>query len=219
MTDIQDLSSIPCKEENYYEDINCRSPGVSHAPPSVSTPISSGNCREERREDKLIAWVFYARSQAFLPSKSCLCRSQKLRSCSTNAEMSFSSFAIIFFLFFFFNSRGKNSGGLWEAQMLPWSSFGFFLMHLSGGFLCSVQDFHHSLWRGKEHWSSLFLSKRLLLWIEWACKSRKLNKLHLTQCKHWPASKWPCLVIKNYCFSALGPVILQYQSNTNCQNY
>lgn len=101
MTDIQDLSSIPCKEENYYEDINCRSPGVSHAPPSVSTPISSGNCREERREDKLIAWVFYARSQAFLPSKSCLCRSQKLHSCSTNAEMSFSSFAIIFFLFFF----------------------------------------------------------------------------------------------------------------------
>uniref|UniRef100_A0A8C2U308 Inactive serine/threonine-protein kinase TEX14 n=1 Tax=Coturnix japonica TaxID=93934 RepID=A0A8C2U308_COTJA len=43
VTDIQDLSSIPCKEENYYGDINCKTPGVSRAPPSVSTPISAGN--------------------------------------------------------------------------------------------------------------------------------------------------------------------------------
>lgn len=151
-----------------------------------------------------------------MPSRNCLCRSQKLHSCSTNAEMLFSSFAIIFF---FFNSRGKNCSVLWEAQMLPWSSFGFFLVHLSRGFLCSVPDVHHSLWRGKEHWSSLCFSRRLLLWIEWACKSRELNKLHLTQCKYWPASKWPCLMIKNCCFSALDPAILQYQSNTNWQNY
>uniref|UniRef100_A0A8C9G164 Testis expressed 14, intercellular bridge forming factor n=1 Tax=Pavo cristatus TaxID=9049 RepID=A0A8C9G164_PAVCR len=41
VTDIQDLSSIPCKEENCYKDADCRTPGVSHAPPSVSTPISS----------------------------------------------------------------------------------------------------------------------------------------------------------------------------------
>ncbi|XP_031447411.1 inactive serine/threonine-protein kinase TEX14 isoform X4 [Phasianus colchicus] len=41
MTDIQDLSSIPCEEEHYYKDINCKTPGVSHVPPSVSTPISS----------------------------------------------------------------------------------------------------------------------------------------------------------------------------------
>ncbi|NXJ08843.1 TEX14 kinase, partial [Odontophorus gujanensis] len=40
VTDIEDLSSIPC-EENYYEDINCKTPAVSHAAPSVSTPISS----------------------------------------------------------------------------------------------------------------------------------------------------------------------------------
>lgn len=120
---------------------------------------------------------------------------------------------------FFFHSRGKNSNVLWETQMLPWSSFGFFLVHLSRGFLCSVPDVHHSLWRGKEHWSCLCFSRRLLLWIEWACKSRELNKLHLTQCKYWPASKWPCLMIKNCCFSALDPAILQYQSNTNWQNY
>ncbi|XP_072209472.1 inactive serine/threonine-protein kinase TEX14 [Excalfactoria chinensis] len=41
VTDIQDLSSIPCKEENYYRDISCKTPGVSRAPPCVSTPISS----------------------------------------------------------------------------------------------------------------------------------------------------------------------------------
>ncbi|NXC42672.1 TEX14 kinase, partial [Penelope pileata] len=41
VTDIQDLSSIPCEEENYYKDINCKTPRVSHAPTSVSTPISS----------------------------------------------------------------------------------------------------------------------------------------------------------------------------------
>ncbi|EOB06983.1 Testis-expressed protein 14, partial [Anas platyrhynchos] len=40
VTDIQDLSSIPC-EENYYKNINCKTPRVSHAPTSVSTPLRS----------------------------------------------------------------------------------------------------------------------------------------------------------------------------------
>ncbi|XP_074887238.1 inactive serine/threonine-protein kinase TEX14 [Buteo buteo] len=40
-TDIQDLSSIPCEQENYYRDIDCETPRVSHAPTSVSTPLNS----------------------------------------------------------------------------------------------------------------------------------------------------------------------------------
>lgn len=90
MADIQDLSSIPCEEEHCYKDISCKTPGVSRVPPSVSTPISPGNCREERREDKLL--------ECFMPSRNCLCRSQKLHSCSTNAEMLF----VLLSLFFFF---------------------------------------------------------------------------------------------------------------------
>ncbi|KAK4812226.1 hypothetical protein QYF61_011248, partial [Mycteria americana] len=39
--DIQDLSSIPYEQENYYRDIDCKTPRVSHAPTSVSTPLSS----------------------------------------------------------------------------------------------------------------------------------------------------------------------------------
>uniref|UniRef100_A0A8B9M468 Testis expressed 14, intercellular bridge forming factor n=1 Tax=Accipiter nisus TaxID=211598 RepID=A0A8B9M468_9AVES len=41
VTDIQDLSSIPCEQENYYRDIDCETPRVSHAPTSVSTPLNS----------------------------------------------------------------------------------------------------------------------------------------------------------------------------------
>ncbi|KAM6048337.1 inactive serine/threonine-protein kinase TEX14 isoform 2-T2 [Theristicus caerulescens] len=41
VTDIQDLSSIPYEQENYYRDIDCKTPRVSHAPTSVSTPLSS----------------------------------------------------------------------------------------------------------------------------------------------------------------------------------
>ncbi|NWH73168.1 TEX14 kinase, partial [Piaya cayana] len=41
VTDIQDLSSIPCEPENYYRDIECKTPRVSHAPTSVSTPLSA----------------------------------------------------------------------------------------------------------------------------------------------------------------------------------
>ncbi|XP_028941988.1 inactive serine/threonine-protein kinase TEX14 [Antrostomus carolinensis] len=40
-TDIQDLSSIPCEQENCYRDIDCKTPRVSRAPTSVSTPLSS----------------------------------------------------------------------------------------------------------------------------------------------------------------------------------
>ncbi|XP_053941205.1 inactive serine/threonine-protein kinase TEX14 [Cuculus canorus] len=40
VTDIQDLSSIPCEKENYYGGVDCKTPRVSHAP-SVSTPLSS----------------------------------------------------------------------------------------------------------------------------------------------------------------------------------
>uniref|UniRef100_A0A8B9Q844 Inactive serine/threonine-protein kinase TEX14 n=1 Tax=Apteryx owenii TaxID=8824 RepID=A0A8B9Q844_APTOW len=43
LTDIQDLSSISCEQESYSKDINCKTPRASHAPTSVSTPLSSGN--------------------------------------------------------------------------------------------------------------------------------------------------------------------------------
>ncbi|XP_056181365.1 inactive serine/threonine-protein kinase TEX14 [Falco biarmicus] len=41
VTDIQDLSSIPYEQENYYRDVDCKTPRVSHVPTSVSTPLSS----------------------------------------------------------------------------------------------------------------------------------------------------------------------------------
>ncbi|XP_067165847.1 inactive serine/threonine-protein kinase TEX14 isoform X4 [Apteryx mantelli] len=41
LTDIQDLSSISCEQESYSKDINCKTPRASHAPTSVSTPLSS----------------------------------------------------------------------------------------------------------------------------------------------------------------------------------
>ncbi|KFU86262.1 Inactive serine/threonine-protein kinase TEX14, partial [Chaetura pelagica] len=41
VTDIQDLSSIPCEQENYYRVMGFGTPRVSHAPASVSTPLSS----------------------------------------------------------------------------------------------------------------------------------------------------------------------------------
>ncbi|KFW76407.1 Inactive serine/threonine-protein kinase TEX14, partial [Phalacrocorax carbo] len=40
-TDIQDLSSIPYEQENYCGDIDCKTPRASHAPTSISTPLSS----------------------------------------------------------------------------------------------------------------------------------------------------------------------------------
>ncbi|KAF1643572.1 Inactive serine/threonine-protein kinase TEX14, partial [Eudyptes chrysocome] len=41
VTDIQDLSSIPYEQENYCRDIDCKTPRVTQAPMSVSTPLSS----------------------------------------------------------------------------------------------------------------------------------------------------------------------------------
>ncbi|XP_054022190.1 inactive serine/threonine-protein kinase TEX14 [Dryobates pubescens] len=41
VTDIQDLSSIHYEQENYYRDMDCKTPRVSHAPTSVSTPLGS----------------------------------------------------------------------------------------------------------------------------------------------------------------------------------
>ncbi|KAF1582227.1 UNVERIFIED_CONTAM: Inactive serine/threonine-protein kinase TEX14, partial [Eudyptes robustus] len=41
VTDIQDLSSIPYEQENYFRDIDCKTPRVTQAPMSVSTPLSS----------------------------------------------------------------------------------------------------------------------------------------------------------------------------------
>ncbi|XP_054250505.1 inactive serine/threonine-protein kinase TEX14 [Indicator indicator] len=41
VTDIQDLSSIHCEQENYYRDVDCKTPRVSHAPTSISTPLGS----------------------------------------------------------------------------------------------------------------------------------------------------------------------------------
>ncbi|XP_074969743.1 inactive serine/threonine-protein kinase TEX14 [Phalacrocorax aristotelis] len=41
VTDIQDLSSIPYEQENYCGDIDCKTPRASHAPTSISTPLSS----------------------------------------------------------------------------------------------------------------------------------------------------------------------------------
>ncbi|NXF87111.1 TEX14 kinase, partial [Eubucco bourcierii] len=40
VTDIQELSSIH-SEQNYHRDLDCRTPRVSHAPTSVSTPLGS----------------------------------------------------------------------------------------------------------------------------------------------------------------------------------
>ncbi|NXJ89444.1 TEX14 kinase, partial [Corythaixoides concolor] len=39
--DIQDLSSIPYEQEHYCRDVDCKTPRASHAPTSVSTPLSS----------------------------------------------------------------------------------------------------------------------------------------------------------------------------------
>ncbi|XP_064022206.1 inactive serine/threonine-protein kinase TEX14 [Pogoniulus pusillus] len=41
VTDIQDLSSIHYEQENYYRELDCKTPRVSHAPTSVSTPLGS----------------------------------------------------------------------------------------------------------------------------------------------------------------------------------
>uniref|UniRef100_A0A8C0UZI3 Testis expressed 14, intercellular bridge forming factor n=1 Tax=Cyanistes caeruleus TaxID=156563 RepID=A0A8C0UZI3_CYACU len=48
VADIQDLSSIPC-EQNFQRGVECKTPRLSHAPTSVSTPLGSGNAGRGKR--------------------------------------------------------------------------------------------------------------------------------------------------------------------------
>ncbi|NXH52831.1 TEX14 kinase, partial [Rhabdornis inornatus] len=68
VADIQDLSSIPC-EQNFQRAVECRTPRLSHAPSSVSTPLGS--------EGKLpLAFERYKHCREF-SSDSSLCGSQE----------------------------------------------------------------------------------------------------------------------------------------------
>ncbi|KAM6402996.1 inactive serine/threonine-protein kinase TEX14 [Rhynochetos jubatus] len=49
VADIQDLSSITYERGNHGRDIDCTTPGVSHAPRRVSTPLSSGAFEKHNR--------------------------------------------------------------------------------------------------------------------------------------------------------------------------
>ncbi|NXG42964.1 TEX14 kinase, partial [Psilopogon haemacephalus] len=72
VTDIQDLSSIHYEQENYCRDMDCRTPRVSHAPTSVSTPLGS--------EDKIpIAFEKYKHYHE-VASEASFCNSQDLSS-------------------------------------------------------------------------------------------------------------------------------------------
>ncbi|XP_010286644.1 PREDICTED: inactive serine/threonine-protein kinase TEX14, partial [Phaethon lepturus] len=72
VADIQDLSSIPYEQENYYRNIDCKTPRVSHAPTSVSTPLSS--------EDKIpVAFEKYKHCHE-VASGSSFCGSQEISS-------------------------------------------------------------------------------------------------------------------------------------------
>ncbi|XP_035745500.1 inactive serine/threonine-protein kinase TEX14 [Egretta garzetta] len=75
VTDIQDLSSIPCEQENYYKDVDCKTPRVSHAPTSVSTPL--------RSEEKIpVAFENYKHCHE-VASDSSFCGSQEI-SCTVS---------------------------------------------------------------------------------------------------------------------------------------
>ncbi|NXF60290.1 TEX14 kinase, partial [Ciccaba nigrolineata] len=72
VTDIQDLSSIPCEQENYCRDIDCKTPRASHVPASFSTPLSS--------EEKIpIAFEKYRRCHE-VASDSSFCSSEEISS-------------------------------------------------------------------------------------------------------------------------------------------
>ncbi|XP_069337221.1 inactive serine/threonine-protein kinase TEX14 isoform X3 [Eulemur rufifrons] len=43
LTDIQDLSSISCEQDSSFKEASCKTPKISHAPTSVSTPLSPGS--------------------------------------------------------------------------------------------------------------------------------------------------------------------------------
>ncbi|NXD78448.1 TEX14 kinase, partial [Halcyon senegalensis] len=72
VTDIQDLSSITCEQENYYRDVDCKTPRASHAPTCVSTPLSA--------EEKIpLAFEKYKHYQE-VASDSSFCGSQEISS-------------------------------------------------------------------------------------------------------------------------------------------
>uniref|UniRef100_A0A672UV99 Inactive serine/threonine-protein kinase TEX14 n=1 Tax=Strigops habroptila TaxID=2489341 RepID=A0A672UV99_STRHB len=48
VTDIHNLSNIPYEQESCTRDVDCKTPRVSHAPRSFSTPLSSGNYRGKK---------------------------------------------------------------------------------------------------------------------------------------------------------------------------
>ncbi|XP_068271760.1 inactive serine/threonine-protein kinase TEX14 [Nyctibius grandis] len=74
VTDIQDLSSIPYEQENYYRDTDCKTPRVSHAPRSVSTPLGS--------EGKIPIALEKYRHCVEVASDSSFCGSQEISSAS-----------------------------------------------------------------------------------------------------------------------------------------
>ncbi|RLV97058.1 hypothetical protein DV515_00012117, partial [Chloebia gouldiae] len=71
VADIQDLSSIPC-EQNFQRGVECKTPRLSHAPTSVSTPLGS--------EEKFpLAFEKYKQCREF-SSDSSFCGSQETSS-------------------------------------------------------------------------------------------------------------------------------------------
>ncbi|NXB05108.1 TEX14 kinase, partial [Cnemophilus loriae] len=71
VADIQDLSSIPC-EQNFQRGVECKTPRLSHAPTSVSTPLGS--------EEKIpLSFEKYKHCCEF-PSDSSFCGSQETSS-------------------------------------------------------------------------------------------------------------------------------------------
>ncbi|NWW50319.1 TEX14 kinase, partial [Pedionomus torquatus] len=73
VTDIQDLSSIPFEQENFCGDMDCKTPRVSHAPPSVSTPL--------RSEEKTL--IPFGSSCREVASDSSFCGSQETSSAAS----------------------------------------------------------------------------------------------------------------------------------------
>uniref|UniRef100_A0A8C3UNI4 Inactive serine/threonine-protein kinase TEX14 n=1 Tax=Catharus ustulatus TaxID=91951 RepID=A0A8C3UNI4_CATUS len=62
VADIQDLSSIPC-EQNFQRGVECKTPRLSHAPTSVSTPLGSGNAGRGKKDSQ----AMISPLQTFLP--------------------------------------------------------------------------------------------------------------------------------------------------------
>ncbi|XP_058532057.1 inactive serine/threonine-protein kinase TEX14 [Ochotona princeps] len=52
LTDIQDLSSITCEQDGSVKEVLCKTPRISHAPTSVSTPLSPGSASSAANQYK-----------------------------------------------------------------------------------------------------------------------------------------------------------------------